>query len=190
MTQTDKITLPTKRDVKGRRKRRGAGLFDSMLTMFIVVLALGGLIALYLNISAGMKNNNTRMLVMKTVATIENAYRSQSAYTNGSLLPVLETSGNFTDKEVWESGGTFYMRSPFDTEMTVAGNGARDFTITVADISKDACTALLEGMIERDRELDAVSVNTVAVTVPYDSVAVSTACRGNADDEYDVALTF
>lgn len=190
MTQTDKITLPTKRNLKGRRKRRGAALFDSMLAMFIGVIFLGGLVVLYLNMSAGQKNTATRMLVMRTVATIENAYRSQSAYTNGSLLPVLETSGNFSDKEVWESGGTFFMRSPFDTEMTVTGNGARDFTITVADISKDACTALLEGMMERDRDMDALSVNTVAVTIPYDSVAVSTACRGNAADEYDVSITF
>jgi len=175
---------------KGRRRRRGAGLFDSMLTMFIVILAIGGLVALYLNISAGMKNNETRMLVMRTIATIESAYRSQSSYTNGSLLPVLETSGNFEDSEVWESGGTFFMRSPFDTEMTVAGDGARDFTITVAELSKDACAALLEGMMERDRDMDGLTVNGVAVAIPYDSVAVSTACRGNAADEYDVALTF
>lgn len=176
--------------MKGRRARRGTDLFSAMLYLGLFVLVIVMAIALYSSVMNGIRNTNTRMLILRTVTTVDNAFRNQANYASGSLVPVLKTSGNFSEKEVWRTGTTYFMMSPFDTPITVVGDGARNVTITTADLSDSACAALVESMIDPGRRVDGVSVNGTALVLPYDSQAVSTACDGAADDLYDVAIIF
>ena len=60
-----------------------------------------------------------------------------------SLLVALSGKG-FSGKELTRlSAGSYTFTSPFDTAITITGDGARDFTIAIAGLPQTGCEAAL-----------------------------------------------
>lgn len=175
---------------KGRRSRRGMQMSEALLILGGIAIVLAIIIGLYSMVMTGWRNMQTTQLVMRTASVVETSYRSFATYDNGSLLPVIKNRGEFTDKEIYVSGSNTLMRSPFNTNMTVVGDGARNFTITVTDLQPGPCEKLLEAMVDPGRRVFGASVNGTAMTVPFNNTAIASACSGASDDFYDVAITF
>ena len=171
--------------LKGRRKRRGLTVVETSLVMGIV-LAL--LIVLYFGFQALRESQRNAALssqVMRIVNQVETLYASSAAVDNGDLLPVLMTTGQFSEREIFLDNGDPVMVNSWDTEMDVAGAGGRDFTVTVNDVEPSACQAVAVAFIEGVREPDAVTINGAATALSVANI------NGACDQaQNDVVFTF
>ena len=191
-SQTSKLALKTPhiRPAKkrlARRERRGAGMLDSGLVLLLFVVVVAGLLMTFNGLMNSWRAASLQTQLTRAQAVIETAHGYSGIYANQSLLVFLSGEG-FSDRELQRvSQGNYVFTSPFDTTITIAGNGARDFTITVADLPQNACEAAVMAFRDSGAGLDSASVGSTALALPLSEAAVAAACD-NATNT--VALTF
>lgn len=186
--QRSKPEHPHRNRPRARKSRRGAALMELLLVIGVVAVFIIGALALYGRVMDGLRNQQLGTLISRMAARVDAAYANYGNYDSGDLLPVLFASGQFSTDEVNRTGNTFSAFSPYDTAITVVGDGARNFTITVNDLEDQACTSLLEKLLGETMQIDATTVNGTAVTLAPQAVA--TACTAATNNQYDVAVTF
>ena len=157
------------------------------LAIFAIVIA--GLIGVYLTVTNNIKTSNLIRQVYQITATVDRAYQFQATYENGSMIQTVVVGGDMRDNATG-TPGNYQLWSPFETEITVVGNGARDYTLTINDLVDGTCTTMLNTFGAGRNDVEAITVNGTALTVPVTPATVSANCDGNADNQYDVALTF
>ena len=108
-----------------RRARRGGGITDLLLAAVIAIIILAGLFALFQSVNRSIKDSRLNSMVTRAASVIERAYSNSVNYPTGSLLPSLAVSGVFSDGEITRTGTTFTFNSPYNTDITVVGSGAR-----------------------------------------------------------------
>jgi hypothetical protein len=190
LTKKTTQEVPAKQKMQGRRSRRGTDLFSAVLYLIIFVVVIAGVVAIYSSVMTGVRNVQLQTLVMRTAASVESSYSNFPTYDSGSLLAVIKSRGSFSDSEIYEASGGYKMRTPFNTEMSVTGNGSTNFTITVIDLKESACEKLLENMVDPGRTVKIMRVQSTTLDIPYTNAAISAACSGSSDNLYDVAVTF
>ncbi|WP_170565572.1 type 4 pilus major pilin [Ruegeria atlantica] len=170
------------------RSRAGfVNLFDQALTFLVVIALIIAGLALFLGNRETQRSNALVAMVVRAVTTIEEVHGFSGEYADESLLGFLEGRG-FSDRELTKnSSGTYELTSPFDTGITIQGNGGRDFTVTVADLPQAPCTDLSLAFQDSGAGLDRLTIGGTAITLPMTESAVNTACD-NAPKT--VALTF
>lgn len=170
-----------------RRGRRGAGMLDSGLVLLLFVVVVAGLLMTFNSLMNSWRAASLQTQLTRAQAVIETAHGYSGIYANQSLLVFLSGEG-FSDRELQRVGqGNYIFTSPFDTDITITGNGARDFTITVADLPQNACEAAVMAFRDSGAGLDSASVGSTALAIPLSEAAVAAACD-NATNT--VALTF
>jgi Flp pilus assembly pilin Flp len=183
--------LPSKEKPLKRFPRRARrGLIGVLITIAIVIAALVYIFG-YAR-SAWTSTDSTALLtqIRQVQDTVDSAWRFRGNYTNGSMTETVIVRGGFSGKAVSGVSPNRTIITPYDTTITVAGNGARDYTITIADIPSEACFLSIEPYLNSSEAIDGISVDGTAVTLPLTETAVDTACVGQADNQYTVALTF
>ena len=170
-----------------RRGRRGAGMLDSGLVLLLFVVVVAGLLLTFNSLMNSWRAASLQTQLTRAKAVIETAHGYSGIYANQSLLVFLSGEG-FSDRELQRvSQGNYIFTSPFDTAITIVGNGARDFTITVAGLPQTGCEAAVMAFRDSGAGLDSASVGSTALALPLSEAAVAAACD-NATNT--VALTF
>ena len=170
-----------------RRGRRGAGMLDSGLVLLLFVVVVAGLLLTFNSLMNSWRAASLQTQLTRAKAVIETAHGYSGIYANQSLLVFLSGEG-FSDRELQRvSQGNYIFTSPFDTAITIVGNGARDFTITVAGLPQTGCEAAVMAFRDSGAGLDSASVGSTALAIPLSEAAVAAACD-NATNT--VALTF
>jgi hypothetical protein len=169
-----------------RRSRRGSvQQFGLWLVLAIIVIAAA--FQVFGGLRHDVKANALRSMLIKAQTTIESRHGYSGIYANQSLLVFLKDTG-FSDKELQRvSAGNYVFTSPFDTAITITGNGARDFTMSVADLPTAGCVAALEAFQDNGSGLDSASVGSTNMALPMTEVAIATACDNTTNT---VNLTF
>lgn len=170
-----------------RRARRGGGITDLLLAAVIVIVILAGLFALFQSVNRSIKDSRLNSIVTRAASVIERSYSNSITYPSVSLVPSLAVSGVFSDDEISRVGTNYNFLSPYSTDITVVGSGARTYTITIADIPDHACSTLLTTYTDGSTTLQGLSVNGSTLTAPYSTAATDAACDNETND---VALTF
>ena len=179
-------TMPAKTPF-ARRGRRGAGMLDSGLVLLLFVVVVAGLLMTFNSLMNSWRAASLQTQLIRAQAVIETAHGYSGIYANQSLLVFLSGEG-FSDRELQRvSQGNYIFTSPFDTAITIVGNGARDFTITVAGLPQTGCEAAVMAFRDSGAGLDSASVGSTALAIPLSEAAVAAACD-NATNT--VALTF
>jgi len=179
-------TMPAKTPF-ARRGRRGAGMLDSGLVLLLFVVVVAGLLMTFNSLMNSWRAASLQTQLTRAKAVIETAHGYSGIYANQSLLVFLSGEG-FSDRELQRvSQGNYIFTSPFDTAITIVGNGARDFTITVAGLPQTGCEAAVMAFRDSGAGLDSASVGSTALAIPLSEAAVAAACD-NATNT--VALTF
>ena len=179
-------TMPAKTPF-ARRGRRGAGMLDSGLVLLLFVVVVAGLLMTFNSLMNSWRAASLQTQLTRAQAVIETAHGYSGIYANQSLLVFLSGEG-FSDRELQRvSQGNYIFTSPFDTAITIVGNGARDFTITVAGLPQTGCEAAVMAFRDSGAGLDSASVGSTALAIPLSEAAVAAACD-NATNT--VALTF
>lgn len=172
-----------------RRHRRGIGaeLIGYGLYMLLAVIAIAAAFVAYQAIRTSQKESELRVMLTRAQTIIEQGHSYSGIYANQSLLSFLSDQG-FTDRQLQRiSAGNYIFTSPYDTAITITGNGARDFTISIADIPKGGCKAALLAFQDSGAGLDSATVGSTAISLPMAEAAVDTACDGSSNT---VNLTF
>ena len=180
---------PQKRRLKiPRRHRKGAGTLLDFALWFILALAIVvGLLTAFQAARDGMRAISLRTQLVKAQSIIESAHQHSGIYAAGSLLVFLNDVG-FSDQQLQRiSAGVYTFTTPYDTAITIGGNGARDFTITVNGVPQKGCSAALMAFRESGAGLDSATVNGSALTLPLAAGAVQIACDNPTNT---VGLTF
>lgn len=178
--------IPARKGLKrSRRARRGLTLLESTLVLGLILILVAAAYYAYSVVRTNQRNAALSGQVMRVVNTVETLYSSSASVDNGDLLPVLRTSGSFSDNEIFLDDGDTVMLNQWDTEIDVVGEGGRDFTITVNDVSASTCRSVSGAFIEGVRAPDAVTINGNATALTVANI--NTACNVA---ENDVALTF
>ena len=171
-----------------RRHRKGAGtLIDFALWFILAIAIIIGLLTAFQGLRDGMRAISLRTQLVKAQAIVERGHSHTGIFATGSLLVFLADSG-FSDQELQRvKAGSYIFTSPFDTAITITGNGARDFTISVADLPQKGCAAALQAFQESGAGLDAAAVGKTALTLPLAPGAIQSACDNTTNT---VNLTF
>jgi len=192
ISRTSKLTPKTPQTMPAktrfaRRGRRGAGMLDSGLVLLLFVVVVAGLLLTFNSLMNSWRAASLQTQLIRAQAVIETAHGYSGIYANQSLLVFLSGEG-FSDRELQRvSQGNYIFTSPFDTAITIVGNGARDFTITVAGLPQTGCEAAVMAFRDSGAGLDSASVGSTALAIPLSEAAVAAACD-NATNT--VALTF
>ena len=192
ISRTSKLTPKTPQTMPAktrfaRRGRRGAGMLDSGLVLLLFVVVVAGLLLTFNSLMNSWRAASLQTQLTRAKAVIETANGYSGIYANQSLLVFLSGEG-FSDRELQRvSQGNYIFTSPFDTAITIVGNGARDFTITVAGLPQTGCEAAVMAFRDSGAGLDSASVGSTALAIPLSEAAVAAACD-NATNT--VALTF
>lgn len=192
ISQTLKLTLTTPQFLPAkkhlaRRGRRGAGMLDSGLVLLLFVVVVAGLLMTFNSLMNSWRAASLQTQLTRAQAIIETAHGYSGIYADQSLLVFLSGEG-FSDRELQRvSQGNYVFTSPFDTAITIDGNGARDFTITVANLPQNGCEAAVMAFRDSGSGLESASVGSTALTTPLSEAAVAAACD-NATNT--VVLTF
>ena len=192
ISRTSKLTPKTPQTMPAktrfaRRGRRGAGMLDSGLVLLLFVVVVAGLLMTFNSLMNSWRAASLQTQLIRAQAVIETAHGYSGIYANQSLLVFLSGEG-FSDRELQRvSQGNYIFTSPFDTAITIVGNGARDFTITVAGLPQTGCEAAVMAFRDSGAGLDSASVGSTALAIPLSEAAVAAACD-NATNT--VALTF
>ena len=192
ISRTSKLTPKTPQTMPAktrfaRRGRRGAGMLDSGLVLLLFVVVVAGLLLTFNSLMNSWRAASLQTQLTRAKAVIETAHGYSGIYANQSLLVFLSGEG-FSDRELQRvSQGNYIFTSPFDTAITIVGNGARDFTITVAGLPQTGCEAAVMAFRDSGAGLDSASVGSTALAIHLSEAAVAAACD-NATNT--VALTF
>ncbi|EEE35266.1 hypothetical protein RKLH11_3942 [Rhodobacteraceae bacterium KLH11] len=134
-----------------------------------------------------LRSNQLHSQLTRAVAIVERYHSYTGVYANESLLGFLDGEG-FTNQElVRDATGNFIFTSPYDTDITIRGNGARDFTVTVNDLPGPACKKAALAFQGSGSGLDSLVIEAATVTLPMTESAVNAACN---NDTNDVSLIF
>lgn len=159
-----------------RRHRKGASPLGFALWFILALAVTIGLLTAFQAARDGMRASALRTQLVKAQAIVERGHGHSGIFAAGSLLVFLADNG-FTDQELQRvSAGSYIFTSPYDTAITITGNGARDFTIAVAGLPQKGCSAALTAFIESGAGLDSAAVGTTAMTLPMTVGAIETAC--------------
>ena len=172
-----------------RRHRRGIGaeLIGYGLYMLLAVIAIAAAFVAYQAIRTAQKENELRVMLTRAQTIIEHGHSYTGIYANQSLLSFLADQG-FTDRQLQRiSAGNYVFTSPYDTAITIVGNGARDFLITVQNLPKGGCKAALLAFQDSGSGLDSARVGSTAIILPMSVAAVDAACDATSNT---VNLTF
>lgn len=171
----------------GRRARRGATPLGFAIWFILSLVVVIGILQAFQAARDGMRASDLRSQLVRAAAIVERAHSNSGIFAASSLLVVLREEG-FTDRQLAPDGsGGYTFTSPYDTDIAIVGNGARDFTITVAGLPLKGCSAALLGFQESGAGLDSATVGSTTITLPMTEAAVFSACD-NATNT--VALTF
>ena len=177
-----------------RRSRAGLTPFEATLWLLIAIAVLGGVLALYNGAVDTLRTAALRTQLTRAVAIIERDHTYSGVYAATSLLPFLNNEG-FTEKELRKIGtgtaATYEFNSPFDTSIEIEGDGARDFTVTLAGLPPSGCEAAAMAFANRNSGLDKLVIGTQEFSdvqaTQITELQVGPACD---NDENTVALTF
>lgn len=173
--------------LRSRRARRGATTLDYLIWFSLAVVVIIGTLTAFQAARDGLRASNLRTQLVRAQSVIENAHSYSGIYAADSLLVFLAEEG-FSDRQLARAtDGSFTFTSPYDTAITITGDGARDFTIAVAGLPAKGCAAALLGFQDSGAGLDSATVGSTALTVPLTEQAVQTACNNTSND---VSLTF
>ena len=192
ISRTSKLTPKTPQTMPAktrfaRRGRRGAGMLDSGLVLLLFVVVVAGLLLTFNSLMNSWRAASLQTQLTRAKAVIETAHGYSGIYANQSLLVFLSGEG-FSDRELQRvSQGNYIFTSPFDTAITIVGNGARDFTITVAGLPQTGCEAAVMAFRDSGAGLDSASVGSTALAIPLSEAEVAAACDNTTNT---VALTF
>jgi hypothetical protein len=175
------------RNVRARRLRRGASTLDFGLWFLLAIVVISALFVLFDNTRNSMRATTLKSQLVRAQAIVEDAYSYSGVFPASSLLVALSGKG-FSGKELTRvSAGSYTFTSPFDTAITITGDGARDFTIAIAGLPQTGCEAALRAFQDSGAGLDSGSVGATALTIPLTEAAILTACDNTTND---VSLTF
>lgn len=170
-----------------RRGRRGATVFTFAMWFVLSLIVTIGIITAFQSTRDSMRASDLRSQLTRAAAIVEEVHSYSGVFAAESLLHVLSGRG-FSGKELARvSAGSYVMTSPYDTAITIVGDGARDFTITVADLPQQGCVAALSAFQDSGAGLDSASVGSTTLTVPLTTAALTAACDNTTNT---VALTF
>ena len=171
-----------------RRRRRGLSpLTEGLLYLLAAVVVIAALLGLYFGIKGSLNKTALQSQLTRAVATIDRAHSYSGTFANASLLIHLQGEG-FSGKELAKnSSGAFVFTSPYDTDIAIVGDGARNFTVTASDLSSAACRTAALSFQDSTSGLDSLTIETASITLPMSESAVATACDNTTND---VVLTF
>jgi hypothetical protein len=170
-----------------RRHRKGATPLGFAIWFILALAVTIGILTAFQAARDGMRASALRTQLVKAQAIIERGHGHSGIFAAGSLLVFLADSG-FTDQELQRvSAGNYVFTSPYDTPITINGNGARDFTIVVGGLPQKGCSAALTAFIDSGSGLDSAAVGPTALTLPMTVGAIEAACDNTTNA---VGLTF
>lgn len=168
--------LPETRLKAPKRARKGATPLGFAIWFILALVVTVGLLTAFQASRDGMRAISLRTQLTQAQAIVERGHAHSGIFASGSLLVFLADAG-FTDQELQRvAAGSYIFTSPYDTAITIVGNGARDFTIAVAGLPQKGCAAALEAFQESGAGLDSAAVGTTAMTLPMTPAAIQTAC--------------
>ena len=133
---------PAKSRARGRRRRRGVGLAETIFWMVVVVLVIGGVLGLFANIMNSQRELQTRQLVQQVIAGVQGLYTSSTNYT-GLSAAVLVNAGEISAQYV---RGTA-INTPDGGAVTLGGwDGG--WSLGVANDRTDICIAVLSDFVD------------------------------------------
>lgn len=170
-----------------RRTRRGMSLLDSSMAILLGIVFIVGLIWGFQAVLNSYKTTNLRIQLVRAQTIIDQAHDYSGVYANQSLLVFLSDEG-FPDKQLTRvAQGSYTFTSPFDTAITIQGNGARDFTMTIANLPQTGCQAAVNAFADSSSGLEGAVVGSTTLTLPVTAAALAAACDNTTNT---VALTF
>jgi hypothetical protein len=170
-----------------RRHRKGATPLGFAIWFILALVVTVGLLTAFQASRDGLRAVALRTQLTQAQAIVERGHAHSGIFAAGSLLVFLADAG-FTDQQLQRvSAGNYNFTSPYDTAITIVGDGARDFTIAVAGLPQKGCAAALSAFQESGAGLDSASVGSTALTLPMTSGAIQAACDNTANT---VSLTF
>ncbi|KXV02035.1 hypothetical protein AD929_04320 [Gluconobacter potus] len=127
-----------------RRFRRGIGLLETLLALFIGGLIIAGIMLLFANANSGQNVNDTLTELGDVQGAVHSAYNGSNNYST-LTTQVLAQSGLLPKK--WSSDNSTII-NPFHGTLTLAPatiNGGTDnaFSVTMASVPDSACSQLL-----------------------------------------------
>jgi hypothetical protein len=179
---------PKKKRRLPRRRRRGLSpLTEGLLYLLAAVIVVASLLGLYFGVTGSLNRTALQSQLTRAVAAIDRAHSYSGTFANASLLIHLEGEG-FSGRELsTNSSGAYVFTSPYGTDITIVGDGARSFTVTANDLTSSACRTAALSFQDTTSGLDSLTIETASITLPMTESAVATACNNNTND---VVLTF
>lgn len=173
-----------------RRSRRGIlGLTDQAFVAMIAVFGIALLVGTFITVRGNIRDNDTSALFTQLIGNVEASFANTTTYPNGSLIALLDAGGYVpTSARVEANDGTVSMVSPYGTAITIAGNGAADYTIAFASLANAACVKLLENAVGFNADpVKGVTLGTTAQTLPLTKASIAAGCTGGSTD---VSVTY
>lgn len=186
---TDK-TAASKKPYLPARRRRGVSPLQIVLGLLMSVGIIIGIVQMYNRGTNMLKNMQLGSQITRINNTVDLVWKFRGDYPNGSMTETVVSRGEFSGQAVRGIGAFGVIVSPYNTDMTIIGNGARDYTISLTDLPANACATLLERYIGETREIGGASVEGTALTIPVTGAQVDARCTGQADNKYTVAVTY
>lgn len=171
-----------------RRARRGVIQILLMAAVAMIVIVI-----IFQMFNAGISVTRSMSLntqIAQITSTVDRVYQNRGDFPTSDITDNIITRGKFTGSSVQGTAPNRTLVSPYSTNMTVTGAGGRDYVIAIAEIPVEACAGLLETYIGDSTNIDGIAVEGTALALPIDGPAIDTACSGQADELYNVALTF
>lgn len=172
---------------------RGFSLLELLLVVGVGALLLLGGLGVYRLVTQGNKTNEAIRLLTTIKNQTQLVFQNQAVYeasgAGTDMVPILISAGAIPTAYV--SSATAAV-DPWGRAMAidVAGGGS-EFQISFNDVSPEACIAIA-GVFNTNTDSDFVGLDVNSNTdVDTTSVsALTTACSGDSNDEYDMVWTF
>ncbi len=160
---------------------------DAMFALMLIIPIVIGAVLLYNGQRDAQRSNELQIQLVRAVAVIERFHSYSGVYANESLVGFLDGEG-FSDQQLARGNNNAWIfTSPFDTDISIVGNGERDFTVTVNDLPASACKSVALAFRDSGAGLDSLTIETTNIALPMTESAVDAACDNTTND---VALTF
>lgn len=141
--------------------KRGLTLFETLLVMGIIAVAIVAIVVYYNNTSNAGLTNEAISEVQAYSTGIKSLNSGSSTYGNATLVPVAINGGVAPRSAI--SGTTLV--NPWNGATTIMGNGT-SFRITMAGVPQDSCVRLLSAGLMTPGGIFAMSVGNATTPPP------------------------
>lgn len=169
---------------KAKGRQSGYGLIELMLSVLVIAIVIGGVVATYFLVNSGASATRHQQQLLSLVGGVKDIYRTPT-YAGVSAAQLIQTK-KAPPNMVSGTGGSATLTNPWSGTITIAATNVgagtdNGFIITTPQIPTSECNSIVSALETNFTEIAVNGTTVKDQATPLNTQTLTTACAANVN---------